>query len=174
MSKEKVCEALRFLQDFKHSSRTNIAEKRMTNRDAIAYVLATCGVLHIKTIRDCMMMWRINKVVYRERTECSYHKTKFGGNIVLNKRVNRPEFSFQSYFALQYGNVGVSFDSPEVKVKGWCAPGGLKSTLSIKPGTITHYWVQTKTVVPWWFRVCKGNYAIMANGLKRLREIGLM
>ena len=51
-------ETLGFLKRFKHSSRTNLAQGRMSNHDALAFIFFKCGTLKSREVVAIMQEWR--------------------------------------------------------------------------------------------------------------------
>lgn len=164
------------LNQFTHGSRTNVHKRIMTNRDAIALVLALNGPMSLKDIRDTLMTWRLGKVEYKRVKEVRYvvkadraelNTIEAMGKLETRKIV-RPSMSFAAYFTLnnQYSHTGTSFDSP---------PRDVMAPVSWNPrngGSWVNY-VRFKRL-PYWFRLCRGYYAITVGGLKRLHNLGLV
>lgn len=154
------------LNQFKHGSRTNIAKRVMTNRDAIALILAMSGPMSLKNIRDTMMTWRQGQANYEYVLERRYVVTANRVRQKVRKVLLRPTMSFSAYFSFHnsFSQTGKVFDAAPLNVchsVGYWTPGGW----------VTH--VRFKRT-PYWFRLSRGHYAVTAGGLKRLCEVGLM
>lgn len=171
-----VVSVVQRLNQFTHGSRTNVHKRIMNNRGASALVLALNGPMSLKDSRDTLMTWRLGQAEYKRVKEVRY--VVEAGRVELNtieamgkletREIVRPTMTFAAYFSLnnQYSHTGMSFDSPPRDV---IAP----SSWNPRNGGSWVNYVRFKRL-PYWFRLCRGYYAITVGGLKRLHSLGLV
>lgn len=151
-------EVLEMLGAYKHSWRTDIQNKKLNNRDAIAFILFKLGPSRGLLVREIMSIWRHGKIKMS-------HSTRYVSSDASGMRGRSVPYTyfgcFDTYFNKYYGHCGSSVTSPGKKIHQY---DYRKRPLNGTPATQfrRHFW----------FRLSKGTYAITLDGLKRMHELG--
>jgi len=164
----KVTEALSHLLAFNFGVRSNLAKRTLNNRDAVAFLLFSCGPMKMREIVDAMNVWR-NGSTERKREKCSRFVMDRGDPTKFVRRAGTktvPKMGFTYMFNSSrsggYGCVGANvFTKGIYMASEWSGFSHLKHHV---PGE--NYLRRT-----YWYRSAPGLYAPTLECAKRMSEI---
>ncbi len=169
MATDSKAEALGFLGKLTFNVRTNLAKGRINNRDAIAYLMYTCGPLRLKEARDLMMAWRFGETKYTTETYQAFN---------YETRTSRPatrkvpkmgfSYAFNTSRSGGYGCVGENHMS-----RGNWMHGGRYGMTGIASGPYNYDEDKAYMRRTYWYRASRGVYAPTLECLKRMRELNI-
>lgn len=145
------------LRNFRHSSHTNVKERRLTNHDALAFIVFSLGTVSRKEIGEMMSVWRHGKGEYltdsfpphRQRLRISFgyllNTSTYGG----------------------YGFVGEDFDHTTNEVYG--RRSAVVTGRDGKKKWVIREWTTERRT--YWYRLAKGRYAPTLECAKRMAEL---
>lgn len=146
---------------FRHSSRTNVAEGRLTNRDAIVILLFVNGNSRRIHLQNALCTWRYGDDVMKMRTpraqKWKWNPVTQKAEVVSGSMKGTNMCYFTAYFDGCDNHVGNDFNHRIREVE----------TRNHKTRDSYRYKVRQC-----WYRTGTGVYALTLEGLKRAYELG--
>lgn len=153
-----MTKALEALKNFTFATRTNLANRKLTNHDALAVIMAHCGTLSRKEITNAMMTWRFGEPEWNTKLQRDWSKPQSHPRYNPGYPVKHPKMGFtylmNGTHGAGYGFVANDHVGGSIKMHSWQSENG---------------WARRQ----YWYRSGEGHYTVTVEGMLRVRELGL-